>query len=159
MRLLFIICILGLAGCVESYNVERSSTNLHTEAEDAFVSYVWDQELFTIELLDTKKDLLELQIIPGTACIWNDAASYRLTPNGRSYNGSSGYDPKMGKVRYWGFYMKLDNPHTKKEHLLRPLNPGAYSISVQFNGVSGVYTLCGSFRIVKKSEPYHDGLR
>ena len=159
MLLRFCALIVGLclSGCVEYYNVEDAS--LHSEAETAQIDYVWTQELFTISLSDSKRELLDVKNIQGTAFLWNDTISFQLIPQGMAFNGSTPYDPRLGRVKSLIFYMKLDNPRTKKEHFLYPLTPGVYNISMQFNGVSGVYTLCGRFRIVKKSEPYHDGLR
>ena len=159
MLLRFCALIFGLclSGCVESYNVEDSS--LHSEAETAQIDYVWSQELFTVCLSDSKRELLEVTNIPGTAFLWNDTTAYQLIPQGMAFNGSTPYDPRLGRVKSLSFYMKLDNPRTNKEHFLYPLTPGVYNISMKFNGVLGIYTLWGKFRIVKKSEPYHDGLR
>jgi hypothetical protein len=147
MRTISAILLLSLTGCYHYKHIDRSSFDLHTEAQGANINY--ESGPFYIGLTDSKKDLANLRPIPGTAFIWSnmweDSISYRLVLKDISFDRQ-----KDGRVNLIGFYMDIDFPKGHQSEIAPSLKPGLYNISVQFSGSPGIFTLCGSFKIINE---------
>lgn len=128
------LIVLALNKCGNP-SVDEESLRLNTEAER--VSITCGSVPLTIAFYNHNADLTGLLPIPETAYLWNESVTYRLIMEG---NGGS------------CFYMKLDPYYIgDPSHRGSPaLKSGTYNISMAMNGVGGIHTLSGSFRITNR---------
>ena len=146
MRVFFAFILFGLTGCLDNSHVD--STRLNTEAESANIDGLPLQG-FTLYLFDSKKDLVDVRPLPKTAYIWNESTSHRVDLKGMWFNGQGGYTPNLGRVKRIGFDFVAEGEKPGHPETYPPLDAGLYNISIQFNGSAGIYTVCGSFRVVR----------
>lgn len=141
-----------LAGCSENtYYVDREVTKIYSVSQKCVISYFKSSEKLRVAVQDQEKSLATLRPISGSGYIWRDGVSYRLLFNDDdvSIDGSKEYLNSEGANHYVGFHFKIDNPKTKESNHIYPLPPGRYNISIQFNGVGSITSICGEFEIRK----------
>ena len=123
--------------------IDEESSTIFSEAEKVRISC--GSVPLHIGFYDSKHHLADLRVIPGSAFLWNESESHRLVVQGISFNGSSNYDAKDGRLGIISFYLNFEG--SPSQHVQPPFKEGTYNLSIAMNGVAGIHTVCGAFKV------------